>query len=326
MDNKITKSRLSNLFAYEWIIMIIVIVSAVIGLELVFSMTAARTSVGQQFTYFYDETIYGGNDRAFKNLLVEKKTFSYDVLEVNSETLQSKYNTMQLRLSVDNGDILITDISEMEYEGVKVRRANIIADRNPIYSMDDLLRDAKAYIRPFVNDFDTADLYAPSLNLTAIERNFNARMKKDNRYRFDELAKKEGLNLEIARIKDLCRQVADFEKLFEIDDSLPDEEKLFYSYRRYAETYSIVKDEEEKEEYKNKLAKEVEKRYALRVDRLSSTTGKQNTSEFFRKIEATTSKDVVIMAFNFKGAQPDLQYETISFINTVVRSFSDILD
>lgn len=325
MDNKVTKSRLSNLFAYEWIIMIITIVVAVLVLELLFSVSSARISVGQQFTFFYDETIYSGNDQAFKKLLKDKNTFSYDVLEVNSEPLDSKYNTMQLRLSVENGDILITDVSEMTYEGVKVRRANLIADRNPVYSLDDLLVDAKAYLRPFVNNFDSCDLYNPSLNLSAIEANFNSRMKKDNRYRFNETAKKEGLKLEIKRIENLCTQVADFNKLFEYDDTLSEEEKLFYSYRRYSESYAVSKDASDKADYEEKLKKEQVERYALRVDRLTSTAGKQNASEFFRKTGSDSSKDVVIMVFNFKRSQPDLQYETISYINTVVREFSDIL-
>jgi len=36
--------------------------------------------------------------------------------------------------------------------------------------------------------------------------------------------------------------------------------------------------------------------------------------------------DVGVAVFNFKSKQPDLQYETIVFLNALVREYSNLLD
>ena len=55
MDNKLTKKRLSDFLAYEWILTIIIAVAAIVVWELVYTMSAVRLTVGQAFKYYYDE-------------------------------------------------------------------------------------------------------------------------------------------------------------------------------------------------------------------------------------------------------------------------------
>ena len=54
--------------------------------------------------------------------------------------------------------------------------------------------------------------------------------------------------------------------------------------------------------------------------------GKTNPTDYFKMIGADNATDVVILAFDFWDYQYDLQFETISFINAIVRDCSTILD
>ncbi|MBR0190377.1 MAG: hypothetical protein IJQ23_08355, partial [Clostridia bacterium] len=129
MDNKLTKRRLSDFLAYEWILMIIVAVAAILVLELAYTMAATRLSTGQQFKYYLDEDIYSfdASDKSIYDLLgVETgkngKTFSYDVLSVETENLTSSYNVLSVRLSVQEGDAIFTTSVEKEGEAVRVKQ------------------------------------------------------------------------------------------------------------------------------------------------------------------------------------------------------------
>lgn len=325
MDNKLTKSRLSNLIAYDWIAMMITIVIAIVVLEIVFNASAARLTVGQQFNYYYDETIFSGNDKAFNEFIVEKKTFSYDVINVAGEGLTDEYNTLPLRISVHAADILITEVTESVNNNQVFRRSDAHIDSHSISSIEKLVNNARAYVTPFITD--ASNLSAPTLNEQAIEENFNKRMARDNRYRFNDEARAEGFKLEKERIIKLCKDIADLEYLLERDKSLPENQKLFYSYKRYTQMYNAsVDNPTEKQRYEQLLANEKVERYGLRVDRLITNKNKKNPSDFFRKVSLGSAQDVVILAFDFTKQQPDLQYETLSFITMVVREFGTELD
>ena len=71
MDNKLTKKRLSDFLSYDWIIMLVVIVAAIVLWELVYTIAAVRLTEGQNFKYYYDVNMYAGNDAAFYSLITE---------------------------------------------------------------------------------------------------------------------------------------------------------------------------------------------------------------------------------------------------------------
>lgn len=325
MDNKLTKSRLSNLLAYEWIAMMITIVVAIVVLEFIFNASAARLTTGQQFNYYYDTTIYSGNDKAFKQFLEDKNTFSYDIINVSGEGLTDQYNTLPLRTSVQAADIMITELTDVPDNNKLMRRANLHIDSQSISSIEKLVKNAKEYVKPFVTDL--VNLNAPTLNEQAIEENFNKRMAGDNRYRFNKEERAKGLALEKERIIKLCKDISDLEYLMERDESLPENQKLFYSYKKYTQTCNaLAEDSSERQRYEQLLANEQVERYGLRVDRLLTNKNKKNPSDFFKKVGGGSAQDVVILAFDFTKYQPDLQYETLSFITMVVREFGTELD
>lgn len=330
MDNKITKKRLSDFLAYEWILTLVAAIVAIVVLELVFTVSATRLTTGQQFKIYYDYNLYdyysdGDNFYDLLNItpFENGKTFSYDVLEVGSENLQSNYDVLSVRLSVQEGDVIFTSSLEDEETGVTSRAKSLI-DSYSVYDFQKLLTDAKEYLSKFVKDGGNA-LNAEDLDEEKIVAYFNERMKNDKRFRTEE-QKAEGRILEIGRIKKLAADVADFEKLL----SVGDEKGLFFRYTKY----QLSADGTDKDgNYKKALEKEIEDGrenaiYGLNLEALDFADGsdKKEISRYFKLAGKTNAENVVLLIFDFKSYQPDLQFETISFIDTIVRSCSDLLD
>ncbi len=321
MDNRLTKKRLSDFLAYEWILTIIVAVAAIVVLELVYTIAATRLSTGQQFKYYLDENIYIANaDKSVYNLLdfsagENGKTFSYDVLSVEAENLMSSYNVLSVRLSVQEGDAIFT--SSVEEEGSPVRAKTII-DETGVYDMFGLLESAKAYLGNFTvsggniyneNDYDE----------NKIRGYFDERMKGDKRFRTEE-QKEEGRQNEIGRIKKLAKDASDFEYLL----SIGEEKGLFYRYTRFEQTANNNPDNEN---YNNAYQRERDSGenlvYGFNMSAL--TGGKKNVSEYLKLQGKENAEGVVLLLFDFASFQPDLQYESISFCVTLAREFSDFL-
>ena len=93
MDNKITKSRLSSLFSYEWLKIVAFFVVAILLFELLFAVTGVKLTAGQQFKVIYDENI----DTNFENNLIKavcidanNQSFSNSMflLKINSKLYQ----------------------------------------------------------------------------------------------------------------------------------------------------------------------------------------------------------------------------------------------
>ncbi len=363
MDNKITKTRLSNFLAYEWIFMLVMIIVAVIVMELIFAMASVRLTVGQTFSIYYDENIISTNHDGFKKLLNENDTFSFDVLDVGQESLMSEQNVLYLRLSTQEGDIIITDNADQKVdEETSVTRAKSLIDTYDMYDMDELYRDACIYLHGFLKDEYNSKYKTPEasdypkcpeyseLDEEKIEKGFHTRLGKDNRFRKKD-KKAEGIKLEKQRIEKLCGEVALFKKLLDLDTELYNstngEQSYFMYYTKCEQSRNIVEVKEkpaEEEKYKKALEENKKKyngretaRYALKADMIrkskDSQATKRSVDEFFRfgsyeeGADVTeTAKNVVIEVFNFRTFQPELQFECISFMNTIVTSCSDILD
>ncbi len=321
-----TKRRLSDFLAYEWILMIVVAVAAIIVLELAYTMAATRLSTGQQFKYYLDETLYSfdASDKSVYDLLgVETgkngKTFSYDVLSVETEKLTSSYNVLTVRLSVQEGDAIFTSSVENEGETVRIKS---IADEFPVYDLEDLLVRAENYLKPFTvngevyneNDYDE----------TKIRDYFDARMKGDKRFR-TEAEKEEGRKNEVGRIMKLAGEVKDFKTLLSVDE----EKGLFYRYTKYEQMSAQNPDDENyKAAYEREKAERENRIYGINMGALTyatDRTDKKPVSEYLKIANTDSAQNVVLVLFDFGKYQPDLQFECISFLNTLVREFSDIL-
>lgn len=339
MDNRVTKRRLSEFLAYEWIMIIIAIVGAILVWELVYTMTSVRLTVGQQFKYYYDQNISTVVDKSLYDSLwnENRKVFSYDVIELNTESLTSDYNVLSVRLSIQEGDIIITD-KKAPKEGAtdKSVRSKTIVDGFSVYALTDLLSDAKTYLRDnFFKDeysekaFEELDFSNSGLiDDSKVFSVFVERMAGDNRFRSEE-QKLEGFELEKERIYSLLKEVNDFDTFIKYAKSSKPE--LLYNYKKYEQAYQTALEQNKTSDielYEKWLSEQEEKAYGINVEFLSG--GKSNPSAYFKMKsdddkQVTDAKDVVIMAFDFLKEQPHLQFETIAFFNTVIRECSDIL-
>ena len=333
MDSKITKKRLHDYFSYEWVVMVAIIVASIFLWELFYGFASVKPTVGQEFKFYYDLGISSDNAKSFKTLLEEKNVLSYDVLVCDYEPISEKYDTLRVRLGVGEGDVIISECTSKDSEGNDLLsvRANYLIDMFPVYTFDDLIKDAKAYLKTLVKDgaADGAETdyqnFSENFDLAKIKAGFDKRLGNDNRFR-SEGDKKAGVQKEIDRVKKLVKDVHDLEYFLQ---NAPDE--YFYRYTKYQETYFTYKDLDEhwdhyKDQYRPLYEAEVlnrpNARYALNVGALS---GGANPSLYFKKAGATDSTDVVIMAFNFKEMQPELQFECVSFMSMIVREFSDVI-
>lgn len=320
MDNKITKTRLSNFLAYEWIMIIIAALAAIVLWEFVYGITSVKATVGQQFKIYYDQGMAYTSDRLI-DLTEKDKTFSYDVLEVDVEELIAESNVLTTRLSIYEGDVIISNGIEAEDGSV---RAKAVVDTTSIYTLEGMASDAKAYLRTFLKDQDAADgaeLNYENLDGEIIEEHFLERMDGDNRFRKAD-QKADGIEKEKERIEKLCKDTADFIYFLE---NAPEE--AFFRYTKFEQSA-----DEELPEYYDKMYDEyyeTEKMnrpnaiYGINAGALKG--GNSDPSVFFKVGGTTSAEGAIIMCFNFLEHQPDLQFECISFYCSVIRECSDIL-
>lgn len=316
MDNKLTKTRLSNFLAYEWILTIVVAVAVIFLWELIYTVAGVRLTVGQSFKFYFDENIDGSS--SLVTMIEDDSTFSYDIREVGSESLTSSYNVLSVRLSADEGDVIFTDTVAND-DGTT--RARSLVDDYSVYNYERLLSDAEEYLKSFLKSGESDIAVYDNLDEGKIESAYNERTKK-RVYKTYIKAGKMSFADEKERIKKLCNDVADFKKLLSNTT-----EGLFMRYTKYEQSLSTAEDKE-KSKYEQYLEKEKNEGrenaiYAINLGAL--TGGNKDITEYVKNKDSSDAKNVCMLVFDFKSKQPDLQYETISFINTIVRECSDLL-
>lgn len=335
MDNKLTKNRLSNFLAYEWITMIIIIVVAIVVWEFAYTVAAVRLTVGQQFKYYYDEALDTYGSASLYEMIIDEDTLSYDVLSFDYESLtKDAGNILSARLSIHEGDVIFTDcIDYTKLEGAdenttKEIRVKTLVDSYNGYDFITLKNDAVSYLKSFLPDGTTVDgdIEFSMLSKEKIESSFRSRMKKDNRFREEEQILS-GIKMEEERLEKLCKDVKDFTYLLSLKDTTPE---LFYNYTRFEQSLNSAADDKYKMQYANAVENEKENGrenvpYALCLSALKGGEGKTDPSSYFKIGGRETAEDVVLMVFNFKDEQPHLQYETIGFINQIVKDCSTLL-
>lgn len=347
MDNRITKKRLSDFLSYEWILMIVIAVVAIVVWELAYTIGGVRLTVGQEFKYYYDQSVVAVNDYGILNK-VGRNTFSYDVLKLDSEALTAEFNVLSVRLSIQEGDILFTDsVGIDETDPDKKKTVNIRAQNNVdsygMYSLDELHADSVNYLKAnfLKNDYSTAtDLssfvgveqedgtvsYAQYIDGAKLETTFRQRMKGDNRFRKEDQIQ-QGIQLETARINKLIDETKFFGNF--LKNSSAD---TFFTYTKYEQSLRFAENQNNQnlvEQYKNQIEAEKQAgrenaKYGINLGAFEGRADCESPSNYFRVSGSgeDTAKNVVMMAFNFRSFQPHLQFETISFMNTIIRAFT----
>ena len=304
MDSKITKKRISGFMAYEWIVTLIVSL-VIIGLwDLYYTIARVELTPGQHFKVYLDTGVATVSD-FFE--IADDDVLSYDILRGDYETLTDDNNILTQRLSIAEGDIIITDCYKKDENTLS--KAEKYVENNleyPMYEFERLLGDSMNYLYGLVldeyaTDDKTVVFDFDKLDKAKIEAGFIARNGTDNRFR-KEKERQQGLEKEYDRIKKLCSVVNDFYYLIKVYD----DQSIFYTYTcENGESYI----------------------YGLRLENLID--GEHRHENYYKMSVAVNenakgSEDVVVMVFDFVEKQRDLQFETISYLTDMVKKFSNI--
>lgn len=326
MENKITRKRLSDFLSYEWIFMIIIAVCAILGWELIYHVSSVQLTTGQTFKYYYDESVLSVSNSDFINELFKRNTFSYDVIRLNTEMIDSEKNVLASRLTIQEGDVMFTDIKGIgkteKVNGVETpvsvrAKAHVDSTGYLMYALDDMLEDAKTYLR---NNFikDGQDISIANIDDAKLERTFRSRMKNDNRFRKEDQIKK-GILAEKVRIEKLIENVIYFEEFI----TNPTNENALFKYTKFEQKYQVSTGSI-KDTYKEWYDEQEEKIYGINIGVLDEMGNGVDATRILqlRKPENVgdkLSKNVVLMVFDFKDYQPHLQYESLSFVCSTIQ-------
>lgn len=350
MDNKITKRRFADFLSYEWIFIIIVCVLSIIGWNLIFTVAEPRLSTGQKFKLIYDDgvsTIYMHN--VIKTSQTADKydylhqpygAFSYDVLKIETEGMSNGTdNELGIRYQTKDADVLVTSSLPLKNSSnLTYCRVNGIIESYKVWSFNKAIRDGDKYLEKLLKsdvvkhqagDIDKTYTFS-QIDHAKVKNLFLNRMKGDNRYRNEE-NKQKGINYELQRIEMLCYEISFTKKLFR------EHSDVFYTYtigeQVYNQAVEYGKDQQllakKKEILDNNKQKNLENygveklAYGINLDKLKNGF-EFKVGDFFTD-DYGEEKNLVILAFDFLSDQPHLQFESLTFINTVVRLCSDIV-
>lgn len=326
MDTRVTKKRLSEMLQYDWIKIIAVIAAAIVVWELIFTMTAVRLKAGQIFKVYY-YTGVGGDTGRLVEFIVDEVPFSYDVLKTDLEVLTDEAyrdTILSLRLTVEEGDVIFVGnqpqassdealAADRRYDSSHFYH---IVDAYDIYDYERLLGDAEDYLGGLKENGE--------FSAEKIEEAFRKRMKRDNRFR-KKADFERGLALETARLEKLEEETAAFAYLCEKYG----DEGLFYDYRPYQYSYFVSDGAKEDSIYKELYEKSEEKAYAINAGFLEAYKREDRKISDLMCVwdgEEYRAEGTAIVVFDFKKVQPELQFETIVFVNALVREFTTLLD
>lgn len=309
MDNKITKQRFSAFMHYEWVKIVALIVCVCLLWRLLFIQLGSKERLltnGQQFYFYYSPEIISDCPTSMNNLINDKKVLSYEIQYSSVYQLDTTYGAEQLNgwLVIGDGDMIITSDVPDEANGDVYTSSNFrsMVDRYNVYDLDDLMADAKNYASQFKID-QAGDFVATNINYDAIKSNFLKRSRTDNRFKTNS-EKEDGVKLENQRVERLFKEVRDFEKLLTMD--------IFVNYKSEAKEDAVAR------------------KYGIDLFKLKGSTGKTDittyASLYTGEDTEPTAQYTVLAVFDFLHDQPELQFETISVINELVRATTNFLD
>lgn len=314
------------MLSYDWIKMVVLVVAIVFFWVLAFTIGSPRASKGQTFGIFY---FHGGDYRystdptTLGENMKKEGVFSYDVLDFNVREIGETYAEILLTSnSVQEGDVMITVDHPKGIEELNSPFRILIDGYGEIfYDYYDLIADAKEYC--LVNGFVYANNGTYLLNEQKITEYFVERMQKDPRFRDEESQRyKDGVKGEIERIKRVWNNA------IMLEDCLNTHPEIKYSYVRYTQTVKADPNAIDAET----LANQKERVYGINLGRL---TGRPQTvtADFYYnlydeegKVIGSSAEGIVLCVYDYYVHQPHLQFETLSFVNSVISKYSNFLN
>ncbi|MBO4262982.1 MAG: hypothetical protein J5903_04285 [Clostridia bacterium] len=331
MDIKVTKKRLLNLINYEWIKTLIFIIIGIIVWNLLFTTLGTRLTDGQSF---YLVTFEGVNTKTydvnskFLNKLRTDGILSYDVLslgvtEVNTVGSYSADYMFSVRMSTKEGDVLVVGEGDKPYDEEKgeIYAAQRIVSNymHSLFTIDEFLDAAHNYTvkNGFITEYDGGY----TVNEQAIESYFkNERIQSARNYRrtyTSEAKINEGVLGEIERIKNI------YTSWLGVTAALEKAAAEGNDIRWYSKP--IIKNDD------GSLMEFEPKAYGIDLDKMirNRPEGKEDLIDLWYVLdeqEQTSTAGLVFMIFNFSGVQADMQYESLSVLYYLIRTYSGYAD
>lgn len=301
MDARITKDRLSNLLAYDWLKIVVAIVAAVCALSVFFTTVRTRPTNAQTFTVFAQTDLSAGEDSvSLATRLKEKNVFSYDILSVGAESFaaSSSYGSaiFTARRSAGEGNVMfVSDNPEYGEDGKVTKESELmklVAGENMGLALD--AEKFFAQCRQYLVRFFGEDLSRP-IDEQEAESCFRARNGKDKRYK-TETAILEGIEQEKERLVKLL------------------EDYLFVTecFDRGLYTFTKAPDKEDGE-------------YACAVY-VGNLKGLKRLYYYSTERDGTavkTTETVNLILLNNRDETNDLRYESVSFLRYLAETYEN---
>lgn len=303
MDARITKSRLANFLAYDWLKILFTALAAIGLLALLFTTIATDPRDDQMYDVYVYENLEGGEDAlTMGDVLLSKKVFSYDILTANAETFSGNpyaAAAFNARRAAGTGRALFIADTPPEEEGGRtgfeqfVDNYTVGTESDPVFEMlfsaDVLFEETGEYLAGVFGEDWRAG--GPLLE-GAAERCFSARNSADKRFKTEE-QRQEGIKLEERRLQKLRDDLLFVEQAFS---------EGVLSYRAVTTSYG------------EELNVGIKLRGLSKLSKLC----------YYAETEGDTKKqttDNVILAFFNNGSGSDLDYESVSFLRYLVEAY-----
>ena len=212
MDAKITKQRLSNLLAYDWLKIVIAIAFSVAVLSVFFTMVRTRPTDAQTYTVYGYTGLYRGKDFGTIDASLEGGVFSYDILETTTESFEGNaYSTAAFSARRAAGEGTVVFVSDYDADGEEGENVSDLHKMITEYLIQadteretlGLVVDAREYIAEgaeYLTRFFGENWREGTLDETAARECFALRNGKDKRFRFNSNKYEAGVLNEYARL------------------------------------------------------------------------------------------------------------------------------
>ncbi|MBP5308361.1 MAG: hypothetical protein J6Z34_04405 [Clostridia bacterium] len=314
MNNRITKTRLKQLLSYDLWKIIAIIAAGVFLWSLLFTMFGDSLSEGQKLNvYAYNVTVKvsemnellkTGGENDFKSYEIrETQFYDFGMYSASNTTTAQQFAAWS---SVGQLDIFFVSCNEgivtkqKDENGREVEtKRSLAGDYIPyFYPLETLTGDAFDYLKRYGGlDADG------NLDETEIKNYFLDRKRRDNFYRHGQI----DADMEVERFGKLLYAANKMKEFLSRDDL-----DIWYTAEQDGKEYI----------------------YGVEMGKLglrggNPATGKTPTDlcgvgEIDEVSGSSVASGVALAVFNNKNHQPDLMYESLSFVVAVIERYSDL--
>lgn len=329
MDLKITKKRLGNMLSYDWLKILIVVIAAIFVWSLLFTTTATRCTDGENFylvVYEGVKTTNASSNAKYLDDMTNEGAFSYDVLsrsvtEISSTGQYSASYMLSLRLSTHEGDVFLSgggnDLRKAQEEGKAeietVAQVQYLVNNGILQSIDDLLVAAREYCtKSFITENGDGTYTVNEKEIEKYFREYRIRSARNYKKTYRTEAQiTEGVKKEIERIETIYKNYLYITKAIEKTKGT-ENDFLWYTAKMYRET------EGGEVKYKDTKA------YGIDLSKVKGGSEEVESQWYLIDKEGKITTDgLVLTVFDYTQYQPDMQYETLSFLAHTLRKFGN---